>query len=57
MDERLNYQICLLLCIAEILSTQIMGSILDDSEMRGMGLIGLVLLVIIFGLYAKECMK
>lgn len=57
MDERFNYQICLLLCIAEILSTQIMGSILDDSEMRGMGLIGLVLLVIIFGLYSKECMK
>lgn len=57
MDERFNYQICMLLCIAEILSTQIIGHILNDSEMRGMGLIGLVLLIIVFGLYAKECMR
>ena len=57
MSDKDSYMLCMCLCIIAILFSLVSGMILSDSEIKGFALIGLVLLVLCFGLYLRECVK
>ena len=57
MSEKDSYMFGICICIIAILFSLVSGMVLSDSEIKGFALIGLVLLVICFGLYVKECIK
>ena len=57
MSEKDAYMFCMCLCIIAILFSLVSGVVLCEAEIKGFAVIGLVLLVICFGLYIKECVR